>query len=118
MYEKYEDWMDKEAYELGLISGYNQPCKYGFYFDGHAVYCENEEWENHPRKCCHTWYHGKDEKGFQDKDCDGFEPNPLYIKPWKETIQAIAGGLLLGLPLAAGIIITFLIVLNIVIGGI
>jgi len=56
--------------------GFDQPCKFGYRAGNHAVYCHNEEWEDKPRKCRHTWYYGRDEKGFQDKDCEGYEPNP------------------------------------------
>ena len=58
---------------------FDQPCKYGNRVEGHAVYCHNDKWENSPRKCRRTWYYGRDEKGMQDEDCKGFEPNPDYI---------------------------------------
>ena len=56
---------------------FNQKCKYGNLVDGHAVYCHNESPEA-PRKCRHTWYYGKNEKGCQDEDCPLFEANPNY----------------------------------------
>lgn len=59
---------------------FDQPCKFGCRVNGHAVYCHNEEWNDKPRKCRHTWYYGKDKKGIQDKDCEGYEPNPKMCK--------------------------------------
>lgn len=55
----------------------NQRCKWGNLVTGHSVYCHCPH-EDAPRKCRHTWYYGKDEKGMQDEDCPLFEPNPDY----------------------------------------
>ena len=56
-------------------TAFDQKCKYGCRVNGHAVYCHNFNWEDHPRKCRHTWYFGEDEKGMQDEDCKGYCPN-------------------------------------------
>lgn len=51
---------------------HDQPCKFGFRCGSHAVYCENHEWEDKPRKCRRTWYTGGEEK---DEDCKGYKAN-------------------------------------------
>ena len=53
-------------------SAYDQACKYGNRCGGHAVYCNNNVWEDAPRKCRRTWYTG----GLtRDEDCEGYTPN-------------------------------------------
>ena len=54
---------------------YDQPCKWGCRINSHAVYCENPNWKDAPRKCRRTWYYGGNTK---DEDCPGFAQN------WKE----------------------------------
>lgn len=59
----------------------NQPCKFGFLVEGHAVYCHNKEWKGAPRKCRRSWYsNGK----VKDEDCEGFKPNPDFMTHTKE----------------------------------
>ena len=57
---------------------FDQPCIYGNRVSGHAVYCHNDEWKDAPRKCRQSWYTGN-AKGCEDKDCEGFKPNPSYL---------------------------------------
>lgn len=57
---------------------WNQKCKHGHLIEGHAVYCHSDK-PNAPRKCKHTWFWGKNEKGSQDEDCPLFELNPNYV---------------------------------------
>lgn len=53
---------------------FDQPCAHGHRVESHAVYCQNRQWKDAPRKCRRTWYTaGK----IRDEDCDGFKPNPL-----------------------------------------
>jgi len=62
---------------MGLISEdceFDQPCHWGLRIEGHAVYCENEDWEGSPRKCKHSWYFGKDSE-YKDETCKGYKPN-------------------------------------------
>ena len=54
-------------------SAYDQPCRFGWRADTHAVYCHNETWPNAPRKCRRTWYTGGKDR---DEDCEGYQPNP------------------------------------------
>lgn len=56
---------------------FDQPCIYGHRVEDHAVYCHNDHWKDAPRKCRQSWYYGG-EKGYEDKDCPGFKPNPNY----------------------------------------
>lgn len=48
---------------------FEQPCKYGNRVDCHAVYCNNNDWDDAPRKCRRTWYTGGEDR---DEDCEGF----------------------------------------------
>ena len=64
-------------------SAFDQPCKFGNRVGTHSVYCHSEH-PMAPRKCRHTWYYGKDKKGYQDKDCEFFEPNPEYHELGKD----------------------------------
>jgi len=50
---------------------FDQTCCWGCRAGNHAVYCENENWSDHPRKCRRTWFTGGKTK---DEDCEGFEP--------------------------------------------
>lgn len=51
---------------------FDQSCRHGGRVEGHSVYCHNENWPEHPRKCRRTWYTGGKVK---DEDCPGYEPN-------------------------------------------
>ena len=57
---------------------FDQPCKFGHRVEDHAVYCHNEAWYDHPRKCHRSWYTGGERK---DEDCPGFSLNPAYAGP-------------------------------------
>ena len=59
--------MVAEATEEG---GFNQPCRFGYLVERHAVYCHNDGWLYAPRKCRRTWYTGGEVK---DEDCRGFK---------------------------------------------
>lgn len=54
---------------------FDQPCKWGYRVDGHAVYCHNETWKDAPSKCRRTWYTGGEIK---DEDCPGYAPNQKH----------------------------------------
>jgi hypothetical protein len=53
-------------------SAFDHPCKHGNRVECHAVYCNNMEWKDAPRKCRRTWYTGGE---VRDEDCPGFAPN-------------------------------------------
>lgn len=55
--------------------GFDQPCAFGNRCGGHAVYCQNTDWKDSPRKCRRTWYTGGKER---DEDCPGFVANPDF----------------------------------------
>ena len=56
---------------------FDQSCKFGHRVEHHAVYCQNDKWEDGPRKCRRTWYTGGEDK---DEDCEGYKPNLNYRK--------------------------------------
>lgn len=58
-------------------TAYGQSCAYGFRCGGHAVYCNNNEWKDAPRKCRRNWYTGGD---IRDEDCPGYLRNDNYIE--------------------------------------
>lgn len=66
------------AAAAGDECAFDQPCAYGFRVEGHAVYCHNTWWLYAPRKCRRTWYTGG---RISDETCEGYRPNPLYVKP-------------------------------------
>lgn len=49
---------------------FDQPCCFGHRVNGHAIYCHNESWPDHPGKC---WRNRTD---FLHEDCAGFVRNP------------------------------------------
>jgi len=67
------NWVESIADE----SAFDQPCKFGNRVESHSVYCHSKN-PKAPRKCRHTWYWGRKERGEQDEDCPFFEPNPNY----------------------------------------
>ena len=61
---------------------FDQPCKYGYRIENHAVYCHNKNWPGAPRKCHRSWYWKEYKKDQKDSDyhCPGFEANPDYTE--------------------------------------
>ena len=61
-------------------NAFDQPCKYGYRVNGHAVYCHNKKWKDAPRKCRRSWYTGNYDNTNEDSDyaCKGFEKNENY----------------------------------------
>ena len=72
--------------EMCEEGAWDQPCKYGHRIDSHAVYCHNDNWKDAPRKCRQSWYWGG-KKGMEDKDCEGYKPNPNYKQASKEASE-------------------------------
>ena len=60
------------ASSIGEECVHDQSCKYGLRVNGHAVYCENKDWKDKPRKCRRSWYSGEKTR---DEDCPGFKLN-------------------------------------------
>lgn len=60
---------------------FDQPCAYGERVGGHAVYCNNEDYPEGPRKCRRGQY-----ADHLHKDCPGYAPNPDYPGPkdWQQ----------------------------------
>lgn len=53
-----------------IDGGFDQPCCFGNRVESHAVYCHNDEWPNHPRKC------RRNREDYLHEDCPGFVANP------------------------------------------
>lgn len=66
-----------EVISDGTKCAFDQPCRYGYRVESHAVYCHNLRWLYSPRKCRRTWYTGGD---IRDEDCPGFEARLPIVK--------------------------------------
>ncbi len=51
---------------------FDQPCRFGYRVETHAVYCHNERWLYSPRKCRRSWYTGGE---VSDENCPGYLPS-------------------------------------------
>ena len=59
----------------GSEAAFDQRCRFGHRVEGHAVYCHNDAWDDHPRKCHRSWYsNGR----ITDETCAGFEANSEF----------------------------------------
>lgn len=60
----------------GSDCAFDQVCAHGHRVEGHAVYCHNEAWLNHPRKCRRRQHRESwDKADYRHEECPGFYPN-------------------------------------------